>query len=115
MHPGGERVPRLRVVLGGGGGVHEQAPTKSKLGRQGSRHRPSFTKALEIGVPDTELHLRKIKDRTTDSRYNSLGKVLGIGPGHNPQMKPRPPGGDSRPDAIPTPPCLRGSLSTTTR
>lgn len=76
--PDGERVPRLRRVVPGGGPGRDSPPSQI-LGDRGLRHRPSLAKDLEIGIPDTDLPLKKIKGRGTDSRYNSLGKILGTG------------------------------------
>lgn len=58
-------MPRLEsVVLAGG---PRTGPTKSKLGRRGTRHRPSFTKARERD-PRHRTPPQKIEDRATDSR-----------------------------------------------
>lgn len=76
-------MPRLgRVVLGGGPGIG--SPPSQILGDRGLGHRPCLVKALEIRIPDTDLPLKKIKDRGTDSRYNPLSKILGMGSGTQP-------------------------------
>lgn len=60
-------------------GVQNGSPPSKSLRDGGPGHRPPLAQALEIGLVDVDLALKKIKDRGTDSRYNSLGKVLGIG------------------------------------
>lgn len=96
---------------GPGWGSTNRPPPSQSLGDRG------LAKALLYQGPRD----RDPRHRTPPQNQGQGGRFsvqlppqgLGTGPGHSPQTQPRPPGGDSSPDAIPTPPCRRGALSTT--
>lgn len=110
-HPDGEGAKAGEC--GPGWGSTNRPPPSQSLGDRG------LAKALLYQGPsdsDPQHRTPPQKNQGQGDRFSVQlsPQGLGMGPGHNPQMKPRPPGGDSSPDAIPAPPCRRGALSTTT-
>lgn len=99
---GGGRGARMEKGCRGWGGwawvgVRNRPPLSQSLRDRGPGHRPSLAKALEIEILDIDLPLKrkkKIKGRGIDSRYNSLGKALGMGsrtqPPHQAKASRRP-------------------------